>query len=72
MRHKVGNPLQHTPRLENECRKGHPGQVHPYPAPKISAMGVEVGRECAYRSWEMSDAMMEPSFSSLQTSSSAT
>ena len=72
MRHEVGNPLQHTSGLKNEGREGYPGQVHSYAVPKVSAMSEEVGRERAYRSWEMSDAMIEPSFSSLQTSSSAT
>lgn len=42
MRHEIGDAFQHASWLQNEGRKGHPGQVHPYSTrnPIVTASGV--------------------------------
>lgn len=69
--HKVGDTLQHAPWLENEGWEGHFVEIHADSdrtggsANSVFVGGRIEGRRAAYRSWEIREAMIEPSFSSL-------
>ena len=76
MGHEVGDALEHAPGLEDERRERHLVQIHSHPGAShqpreddrqawARLRGRQRRGERTYLSWEMSDEMMEPSFSSL-------
>lgn len=71
--HEVGNALQHTPRLQNKGGESDLGEVHANSRGERDDVQYEIISYDGMRrhlSCEISDEIMDPSFSSLHSESS--